>query len=42
MSKFHCLVSSALLVLAGLGTVHAGEKVLVPGDLPLTQGMVDD
>jgi hypothetical protein len=42
MSKLRCFVSSALLVLAGLGTVQAGEKVLVPGDLPLTQGMVDD
>jgi len=42
MSKFRCFVSSALLVLAGLGTAQAGEKVLVPGDLPLTQSMVDD
>jgi hypothetical protein len=42
MSKVCCFVSSALLVLAGLGAVWVEEKVLVPGDLPLTQGMVDD
>jgi len=40
MSKF--LFAPALLVLAGPGGVHAGEKVLVPGDLPLTQSMVDE
>jgi hypothetical protein len=42
MSKLSCFVSSALLVLAGLGAARAEEKVLVPGDVPLTQGMVDD
>jgi hypothetical protein len=42
MSKIRCFVSSALLVLAGLGAARAEEKVLVPGDPPLTQGMVDD
>ena len=42
MSKLRCFVSSALLVLAGLGAARAEEKVLVPGDPLLTQGMVDD
>ena len=42
MSNLRCFVSSALLVLAGLGAVRAEEKVLVPGNPPLTQGMVDD
>ena len=43
MSKFRGLTFSALLVLAGVGgPTRAGEKVLVPGDPPLTQGMVDD
>src|SRR5215218_9455163 len=33
----------AVLVLAGIGGVRAGDqKVLVPGDPPLTQDMVDD
>jgi hypothetical protein len=41
-SVLPCFVSSALLVLAGLGAARAEEKVLVPGDPPLTQGMVDD
>jgi hypothetical protein len=31
----------ALLMLAGLGA-RAEDRVLVPGELPLTQGMVDD
>ena len=42
MSKIRCLLSPALLVLAGLGAARADEKVLVPGNPPLTQGMVDD
>ena len=42
MSKLCCFASSALLVLAGLGAARAEDKVLVPGDPPLTQGMVDD
>ena len=42
MFKIRCFVSSALLVLAGLGAARAEEKVLVPGDPLLTQGMVDD
>ena len=42
MSKFRCFVSMALLMLAGLGAARAEDRVLVPGDLPLTQGMVDD
>jgi hypothetical protein len=42
MSKLRCFVSSALLVLAGLGAARADEKVLAPGDPPLTHGMVDD
>ena len=42
MSKIRCFVSSALLVLAGVCAARAEEKVLVPGDPPLTQGMVDD
>ena len=42
MSNLRCFVSSALLVLAGLGSTRAEDKVLVPGDPPLTQGMVDD
>ena len=43
MSKFRGLTFSALLVLAGVGgPARAGEKVLVPGDPPLTRGMVDD
>ena len=42
MSNLRCFVSSALLVLAGLGAARAEEKVLVPGDPLLTQGMVDD
>jgi hypothetical protein len=43
MSKFRGLTFSALLVLAGVGgAARAEEKVLVPGDPPLTQGMVDD
>jgi hypothetical protein len=42
MSKPRCFLSSALLVLAGLGAARAEERVLAPGDLPLTQGMVDD
>jgi hypothetical protein len=36
-------LSSALLCLIGLGAAHAAEKkVLVPGQPPLTQDMVDD
>jgi hypothetical protein len=42
MSKIRCFVSSALLVLAGAGAACAEEKVLVPGDPPLTQSMVED
>ena len=42
MSKVRCLVSSALLALAGLGAARADERVLAAGDPPLTQGMVDD
>ena len=43
MSRFHGLTFSALLVLAGVvGATRAEDKVLVPGDAPLTQGMVDD
>jgi hypothetical protein len=42
VSKFRCLAFSALLALAGAGAARAGEKVLVPGDPPLTRGMVDD
>jgi hypothetical protein len=43
MSRFRGLTFSALLVLAGVGgPARAGEKVLVPGDPPLTQGMVDE
>jgi hypothetical protein len=42
MAKIRCFVSSALLVLAGLGAARAEDKVLVPGNPPLTQGMVDD
>ena len=42
MSKPRYFASSALLVLAGLGAARAEERVLAPGDLPLTQGMVDD
>jgi hypothetical protein len=44
MSKLRGLKFSALLVLAGVGgsAARAEEKVLVPGDPPLTQGMVDD
>jgi hypothetical protein len=42
MSTLRCFVSSALLVLAGLGAARAAEKVLVPGNPPLTQGMVND
>jgi hypothetical protein len=42
MSKFRCLAFSALLVLAVVGAVRAGDNVLVSGDPPLTQGMVDD
>src|SRR6516165_8728598 len=42
MSKFRCLTFSALMVLTGAGAARAEEKVLVPGDPPLTQGMVDD
>src|SRR5262245_32894578 len=40
MSKLRCFVSSALLVLAGLGAARAEDKVLVPGGLALTPGMV--
>src|SRR5438067_1709483 len=36
MSKLSYFASSALLVLAGLGAARAEEKVLVPGDPPLT------
>jgi hypothetical protein len=42
MSKLRCFALSTLLVFAGLGAAKAAEKVLVPGDLPLTQSMVDD
>jgi hypothetical protein len=42
MSKIRCLVSSALLVLAGLSAARAEEKVLMPGNPALTQRMVDD
>jgi hypothetical protein len=42
MSKIRCFVPSAVLLLAGLGAARAEEKVLVPGDPPLTQAMVDD
>jgi hypothetical protein len=42
MSRFRCLAFSALLALAGAGAARAEDKVLVPGDAPLTQGMVDD
>jgi hypothetical protein len=42
MSKIRCFVSSALLLVAGLGAARAEEKVLVPGNPPLTQAMVDD
>ena len=42
MSKVRCLVSSALLALAGLGAARADERMLAAGDPPLTQGMVDD
>jgi hypothetical protein len=42
MSTLRCFVSSALLVLAGLGVARAEERILVPGDPPLTQGMVND
>ena len=42
MSNLRCFVSSALLVLAGLGSTRAEDKVLVLGDPSLTQGMVDD
>ena len=42
MSKFRSLAFPALLLLAGVGAARAEEKVLVPGDPPLTQGMVDD
>jgi hypothetical protein len=42
MSNNRCFVSSALLVLAGLGVARGEEKVLAPGNPPLTQGMVDD
>jgi hypothetical protein len=43
MSKIRGFTFSVLLVLAGVGgAARAGEKVLVPGDPPLTQDMVDD
>jgi hypothetical protein len=42
MSKVRGIVPSALVLLASLGGARAEEKVLVPGELPLTQGMVDD
>jgi hypothetical protein len=42
MSNFRRLGFSVLLVLVAVGAARAEEKVLVPGDPPLTQGMVDD
>jgi hypothetical protein len=42
MRTLRCFGSSALLVLVGFGAARADDRVLVPGDPPLTQGMVND
>ena len=43
MSRFRGLTFSARLVLAAVGgAARAEDKVLAPGDPPLTQGMIDD